>query len=505
MSDPAYSASALDDLKKKIAEKAIQRDLAEKVDWYGSADRGFQGGAWNEMLPPVTGPTGTMKLHFNLNAMSSSPGDPPPGATYLGEDFKGGMGQLFYVYEVDPWTDIYQPWIERIDAAFEGWDSLPDPGEYDGPINQLRSAVTALTPMPSPNGGPLSTDFTSVDLASNLSLLDHWVNSGTDGADNGLLVFAFDQAYGAARIQAVMQNQAQAGIVLGMSLLGEQRIWEKTRGDIMRLAGEAVKAFDITEGGGSISFDVVKAFIGLVGDFVPAPVKTVLTVGTDALSLVESLKPEEHKDDPHPDINGGDADEVYTSMSEAISRLDTTVFDQELELISHTLQGLLDEMRTHAGTQFHINPGSGVAPDLVHAKAIDVHPEYLKHIGYQTVPNIAAVMARAAEDADAGDRSGMWQRGGYIGYVMAGPYDTWKEVLAQFDAVTTGSAKELVEAGALLAQGAGFLQDTDGYSQAALKGVESEIARGKDSWDNSHVGAPPPPVPRGGPGHMVAV
>jgi hypothetical protein len=492
MTGTAYSASALDSLKKKIAEKAIQRDLAERVEWWGAADRGFQGGAWNQMLPPVDGPTGTIRLEYNLNAMSSSPGDPPPGARYVGEDFSGGMGMQFYVYEVDPWTDIYEPWIERVNSAFEGWDSLPEPGEYDGPIEQLRTAVTALTPMPNPSGGPLSTDFTSVDLASNLSLLDHWVNSGTDGADRGLLVFAFDQAYGAARIQAVMQNQAQAGIVLGMSLLGEQRIWERTRRDIMRLADEAVKAMDITEGGGSINFEVVKAFIGLVSDFVPAPVKTVLSVGTDALSLVEALKPQEHKDDPHPDINGGDADSVYTSICQAISKLDMAVFDQEVELVNHTLQGLLDQMRTHAATQFHIHPGSGVAPDLVHAKAIDVHPEYLKHIGYQTVPSIAAVMARSAEDADAADRSGMWQRGGFIGYAPTGPYAKWQEVLAQFDAVTTGSAKELVEAGALLAQGAGFLQDSDGYARTALRGLEQEIARGKDGWDNSHVGAPPP-------------
>ena len=501
MSDTAYSASALDDLLRRIAEKAIQRDLYDKCEWYGTPERGFQGGAWDPMLPPVTGPTGVLRIRFNAQAMSSSPGQPPPGSRYLGEKYDFGM--LFYEYEVDPWADIYQPWIERIDQAFDGWDSLPDPAEYDGPIQHLRTAVTSLTPMPNPNGGPLSTDFTSVDLASNLGLLDHWVNSGTEGASQGLLVFAFDQAYGAARIQAVMQNQAQAGIVLGLALLGEQRIWQKTRGDIMRLAGEAVRAFDVTDGGGSVSFDVVKAFIGLVGDFVPAPVKTVLTVGTDALSLVESLKPAEHKDDPHPDINGADADAIYQSMDQAINKLDMTVFDQECELINHTLQGLLDEMRTHAGTQFHIHPRAGVAPDLVHARQIAVHPEYLKHIGYQTVPNIAAVLARAAADADGADRSGMWQRAGAIGYPPTGPYSKWAEVLEQFDAVTTGSAKELVEAGALLAQGAGFLQDTDGYAHTALAGVEDEIARGHDGWDNSHVGAPPPAPYRPGPGHMT--
>jgi hypothetical protein len=495
MSVTAYSASALAELKKKIVEKAIQRDLVDKCAWYGSAERGFQGGSWNQMLPPVSGPTGTIRLEYNALASSSSPGQPPPGARYVGQDFRG-MGHNFYLYEVDPWTSIYQPWFERIDSVFDGWDSLPDPAEYDGAIDHLRTAVTSLTPMPDQSGGPLSTDFASVDLASNLSLLDHWVNAGTAGAAQGNLVFAFDQSYGAARIQAVMQNQAQAAIVLGMTLLGEQRVWERTRRDIMHLATEAVSAFDITQGGGSVDFEVVKAFLGLVGDFVPAPVAGVLTKAGDAISLVQALKPAEEKPDPHPDITGDTAEALFTSLSEAVNKLDMTVFDQELELVTTTLGGLLTAMRTMAPTQFHIHPTGGVSRELSEAESIDVHPEYLKHIGYQTVPAIAAVIARAAMEADAGEQPGMWQRAGNIGYGSSGPYDKWVEVLGEFDEVTCGTAKELVEAGRLLAQGAGFLRDTDGYAEQALAGVTREIDQGKDGWDNSRVGLPPP-VPKG--------
>ena len=303
-----------------------------------------------------------------------------------------------------------------------------------------------------------------------------------------------------------MQNQAQAGIVLGLTLLGEQRLWEFTRKDIMRLAEEAEKAFDITQGGGGgISLEVVKSFIGLVGAFVPAPVAGVLSKASAALDLVQKFKPEEHKDDPKPEISGGSADAVFTSMDNAINKLDLTVLDQELELVTHTLQGLLDEMREHAGTQFHIHPTNGVATDLVQAKAINVHPEYLKHIGYQTVPAIAAVMAKSADDASKTDKPMIWERGGYVGYVPAGPRDRYKEVLEEFDAITTGSAKELIEAGALLAKGAGFLEDTDGWTQQALKGVEDDVNRGRDGWDNSHVGVPDPPpkVPHGPGGHPI--
>ena len=101
-----------------------------------------------------------------------------------------------------------------------------------------------------------------MDLASNLGLVRKWVSPATEGAARGRSS-SLRQAYGADRIQAVMQNQAQAGIVLGMTLLGEQRMWENTRKDIMRLAEEAEKAFDVTQGGGGgIKLEVVKSFSG---------------------------------------------------------------------------------------------------------------------------------------------------------------------------------------------------------------------------------------------------
>ncbi len=65
-------------------------------------------------------------------------------------------------------------------------------------------------------------------------------------------------------------------------------------------------------------------------------------------------------------------------------------------------------------------------------------------------------------------------------------------MLSEFDAVTTGSGKELVEAGRLLAVGAGFVQDTDGDVQEALQGVQDDLDRGSDEWDNE-----PPEYPYG--------
>ena len=183
-------------------------------------------------------------------------------------------------------------------------------------------------------------------------------------------------------------------------------------------------------------------------------------------------------------LEGYTPDEVYTSLVDIIRKLEQRVFDQEYEVAYSTLDGLLDYMYDNAGTQFHIHPTKGIETDLASAPRLTVHPEYLKRIGYSLVPGIAAHMGHAAEDAQGADKPGVWSRTNYIGLSPDGPYPRWSEVLGEFDAVTTGSGKELVEAGRLLAVGAGFVEDTDGATQEMLKGVQDDLDRGSDEWDN---------------------
>ena len=63
------------------------------------------------------------------------------------------------------------------------------------------------------------------------------------GADEGLLIYAFRDGYGPDRIRAIMGNQAQAAIVLGVVLLGEQKVWEGAQKDIMAIADKAADSF----------------------------------------------------------------------------------------------------------------------------------------------------------------------------------------------------------------------------------------------------------------------
>jgi hypothetical protein len=496
-----YSPGALEDLKKKIAHAAIKWTMYEEpVRWDGDAESGFYGASWEGRLPPVSGPTGSVQLKWYPPGLGASAGM-PPGCHKTG-DGSDAVGQSYITYEVDPWTSIYSPWIERIDAAFEGWDSIPDPDAFAGRIDRVRAAVLALTPLPKGAGGndeegEFEQTYTGVDLTGDLDTMHQFIGADTAGADEGLLIYAFQNSYGPERIRGVMGNQAQAAIVLGISLLAEQKIWEGAQQDIMAIASRAVECFQPGGGGGgSIDLKVVKAFVDLLATFAPPQVKPVLATGSAGISLVEAVMPKKTGGEDQVKIDGYTPDEVYNSLVDVIGKLEQRVFDQEFEVAYTTLDGMIGDMHSMDAGQFHIHPRGGIDPELAKAGKLSVHPDYLRKIGYQTVPSIAAVMGHAAEDAQGADNGSMWVRANQIGLGNDGPYPKWSELLGLFDAVTTGSGKELVEAGQLLAIGAGWLEDSDHDAQTALHGVQDDLDRGALGWDNSV------PLVNTGPGGM---
>jgi len=499
-----YSPGALEELKKKIAHAAIKWTMYEEpVRWDGDAGSGFGGASWEGRLPPVSGPTGTVQLKWHPPGLGGSAGA-PPGAKPAGEG-SDAMGQPYIKYEIDPWASIYKPWIDRIDAAFRGWDSIPDPGAFSSRIEKVRAAVLALTPLPTGAGGQdpngqMTQTYTGVQLSGDLDTMDKFIGSGTAGAAQGLLVYAFQDSYGPDKIRGVMGNQAQAAIVLGISLLAEQKIWEGAEQDIMAIATRAVECFRPGgAGGGSIDLKVVKAFVDLLAAFAPPQVKPVLATGSAGIALVEAVMPKKTGGEDQVKITGYTPDEVYNSLVDVIGKLEQRVFDQEFEVAYTTLDGMIGDMHNMDAGQFHIHPRGGVDPEVAKGDKLDVHPEYLRKIGYKTVPSIAAVMGHAAEDAQGANNGAMWVRANQIGLGNDGPYPKWSELLGLFDAVTTGSGKELVEAGRLLAVGAGWLQDSDNDAQTALKGVQDDLDRGALGWDNSV------PVVNVGPGGMPYV
>ena len=224
-----------------------------------------------------------------------------------------------------------------------------------------------------------------------------------------------------------------------------------------------------------------------------------------ALDLVHKFKPEETKPDPKPENHRrerrGGLRRAWTRPSTSWTwRSSTRSWKRP-----PTRCRAADEMREHAGTEFHIHPTNGVATDLARrqgqrrapglpqAHRLPDRPRHRRGDGQ--------VRRRRTEDRQAHDldprglhrlRAGRTARP-----LQGGP----GRVRRDHHRLRQGAGRGRE----LLAQGAGFLKDADGYQQQALKGVEDDINRGKDGWDNSHVGVPDPPprIPHGPGGHPI--
>ena len=49
--------------------------------------------------------------------------------------------------QTDVWATYYQPWFERVDTAFEGWDQLPDERDFNDAARNLEGAANFINSM----------------------------------------------------------------------------------------------------------------------------------------------------------------------------------------------------------------------------------------------------------------------------------------------------------------------------------------------------------------------
>jgi hypothetical protein len=503
-----YSSQAITDYKKTIAHNAIKMMFEEKgVGWEGDAATGFNQGSMipypalsGNTLPPVSGPTGTVQFFVpgvSMNAhgqwdredgaaLTSS--SFPPGTTLVREEEVNGLPG--YVCQVDPWTSCYQPWLERIESILEGWDTLPDHARFAEDAAKAGQALQELTPatgFDKPTADEWRPSFTDPSRTTAFDLFSEYVGADVDSN----MVYAFRSKYGPVRVGTVMQNQGQIALGLTLILGGEAEMWKSAGVDIMALCEAAKNAFnyDPPDFNFSIDLKIVKAFLDLAGIFVPPPAKPFVTGASGVVGFLQAVIPENKaKPDPPKPLSAGTAEQVAKNFEEAILTLRRATFAQEEELY-HCARRLNEDINSVKLDYLHIHPGAGLDAGVTTAEQIRVHTGALKDVGINQVPVIASIFAKAADDTYGIAPADIWKRGWPLGYGLSGPQETVAEILAEFDKVATGSARELVDAGKELAIAAGWIEGADQESQADFTGLNDELERGKTDW------APPPPEP----------
>jgi hypothetical protein len=466
-------------LKDDLTYAAITRSFAGdgNIYWNGTAEGGFSSSYADQDIPGVHG-------------------DCRRDMVIRMTDENGASWEL----EVNPWRDLYEPWITRIDQALDGFHDLPEPAVFDGPIGDFYEAAGRLTasPVDAKTGQPTDADIGSVVLGTSISYIYRWFGPDLPDAYNSATVRAFDDLYGGARIAFVTQNQRTAALAAGLILVAEKQIWEHARSNIMDVMEKAKRAFDYGGDTGAV-LTVVKAFIDLAAGFVPAGGAVAKGIGQVATStgFLKEMLPKALPEQENSELSAATAEAIAGKFDDALLKLKRQIFETEAEVHASS-DRMLDIMFDNA-EKFHIHPTSGVAPEVGSAPtgsvANEIHADLavFKEVGYRELPEIAAELGGAAQEATAGSADMPWRRPANIGWGETGVHYKWKELVDALVAVTTGTGNELVIAGQKLAAAAGYLHDSDGWSEKALKGVEKEIAGGSTDFSEPTPEPPGPP------------
>lgn len=481
----AYSHQAIGDRMALIMDNLIQRFMSEH-EWYGTWDEGFTGSGWDGTFPGKSAGSGRAVIRYNM--MSQTRTAPmPPSAHYIGDEMVGHM--TFQKFEVDP-AEVYAPWVERINDAFLGWRSLPDPADFEPVIDHLEKAVDHLTPQEQDAG---AFTFVDVEVSNAIEMMRKWVSP--QGENSSALLSAFDRAYGVGRITGVMVNQAQVAAGLGFTVAGERELWTKARADIMRIADDSVSAADVRQnGGGTIDPGVVKAFIDLASVFVPKQYGVLLSAASKGIGLLQAVKPQTTRESREVTVSGDTASAVLSSMEQAIRDLRSSIYEEESELQDRLL-ALRSALRSRSRDDFHLHAGRGHDETFDERSGIRFNSTTVQDVGTKDVPVVAAAFLRSAEEAAAQTGSGIWSRDNFIGYGSNGPHALWQQLIGEFDQITAGSARELVEAGKILAVAAGWVENADVESSLQSQGLDDELERGRLDWQPHEDPQPPPRRP----------
>jgi len=450
----------LKDFKEEIAKAAITMEMTHAPFNTGNAESGFTLHWTTPDYPPVKGPTGDMEFTFT--------------------DDKGSSN----TFVANPWEDVYKPWIDRIDQAFEGWIDVNDPHTtFEAPLTAMFDAITLLTFTPT-KGSAEEPPFTAqTELNTAIDEIDVMTNTGV-----GDTVETFRKYYGAARLETAIANQRNAMLALATALLLEQHVMKKLRDDVVKIADNAKSAFEHSSKGPT-ALTVLKAIGEIALGTLPGlgPITGAIEKGVKVTGAVSSLIPAQPGgQDPVP-LQGSTADDVYSNLLRALGALSTELYDAEKAIHNGPIEGMMDAIYK-GRDDYHIHHELGLAPEVekLPAGSIDVDPGTMRKIGTYWLPAVADQLGRSAARMNAGAGASPWARPPRIsGYGSHGPYESWKELHDVVDSLATSSAAELLAAGPKLVAAAGGIQGADEDSYHTSEETKKQVEGAPTGWNPS--------------------
>ncbi|WP_019856203.1 hypothetical protein [Actinopolyspora mortivallis] len=226
--------------------------------------------------------------------------------------------------------------------VFEPFTGIPDPGDYQGIIDQLHGAMSCLS-----NGAHMTDPITGNSIGANEDL--RAIETAADDLNDwsGAAAHAFKANF-LDPFPAVASNQFLILGVMKGAVEADQELWEKTRKDIGKIADDTLAALDNVGSCGKSDISFTLSVAGAVAAVGAIPFTGGASVAFAAVGAASAVGGAAQKGYEAVKKSGGSAEQVVNSMKEAISEA-TTYIREEQGKITGALNGYAGEVSRQSG------------------------------------------------------------------------------------------------------------------------------------------------------------
>lgn len=413
------------------------------------------------------------------------------GGHYEGSEFVQG-GQV--TDQIHGWPDIVpihpgypfrdfpgmiEYFSKTINDLFMDWLMLPDPGRFQGAVDQMYVAAKGLAfnatlkPDPGDDGwGP------NGQLASDLNLLDDKITPF-----NGDAMWTFKKNY-TGRLETLVPAQDECASLLYVSARAEQVVWSKARESVAEVAGKAKEAMKEARGGGGAGLDVLFDVVGAVA-LILAPItggaSEAAEIGLTGVGVLLQTSagylPEEHE--KKVALGADDPVGVVYNIHEALDGLKKQIRDAE-DGISKKLSKATSIVSSQPGSFDLGQPALLFDDDPAHFNELKVAGDVLRKLAGHggLMSEISGQLDQANKAVVAGSDDGSaWIRPTSITPSSQGPYFEFSSFALMTSGCIGSTATNLDHAAGVLMVVANDFDATDAKIRKDLTAQTDRIGR----------------------------
>lgn len=421
--------------------------------WYGDVRSGFTFTSGTRHISPPGTPRSAGGQQTDVN------GEPLP--------FDDGT---------DVGRDIYGLYESFIRDAFDGWERLPEPTGFDGPI--MKAAVAAWAVALEASGSEV-TAAANPDLQVLIYIRDKLVDM------DGATIETFTQDYIYPLPPATLTQYAMA-VQVDFTLEGQREVVARTRETITSIAENGLAAMRQARyqgGGGGIGalLESVGAIASIVGVFVTggAAAPIIGGIGRITGALGTLLPPDTPPTQPTIPLWADTASACWGNIVGAIGDLRDAVEEEE-RILNQPLEEAIAFLAAHPGAADITAPSviDETDPRTVTGDMVRADLPTLRRIATVSIPRVAQAYLDAASNAARTLDPAPWKWPPETGIEATHPQLNMTLLAAELRRVARDTAWELTESGEALQVAVDQIDKSDQEARAAMDRQRRGVDRG---------------------------